>query len=82
MLPKSASPMLHVRLNNLLNEEFSKAAISKSEFARRLGVDEKQVRRLLDIGTVSSPFLIEAAFNALGLTVHVETKQQHKRKAG
>jgi antitoxin HicB len=67
-------------LKSRLIEEFEAAGISKSELARRLGVNEKQARRILDIDTPSDISGIDAAFKALGLTVRVEvTKRKEAR---
>lgn len=50
------------------------SGFSKSELARRLGCDEKQVRRMLDASHSTKLSRIEAALDVLGkrLVVHVE----------
>lgn len=59
-------------VKHLLADEVTKAGISKMELARRLDVDEKQVRRLLDPNITSRLDNIAAAFKALGLSLHVK----------
>lgn len=50
------------------------SGISKSELARRLGCDEKEVRRMLDPRHATKLTRIQAALEALGkrLVVHIE----------
>jgi len=50
----------------LLIELWRRSGLSKSELARRLGVDEKVVRRLLDPDHRSTLGRLEAAIRALG----------------
>jgi len=61
-----------------LNEEVQKAEISQRELARRLGVNEKQVRRLLDVQASSSLASFDAAYKALGLSLSVEILKLRK----
>ncbi len=49
-----------------LYEAMREAKVSKSELARRLGVDEKEVRRMLDHGHVSKLPRIAHAIELLG----------------
>ena len=46
-------------------------SISKSELARKLGVDEKEVRRMLDAGHATKLPRIAEAVEALGLHLHI-----------
>jgi antitoxin HicB len=54
--------------------EMAKAGISKTDLAIRLGVDEKEARRILAVGHNTKLDRIEAAFKAVGrkLTIQVE----------
>jgi hypothetical protein len=58
-------------LKQRLIEEFQKADISKVELARRLNVDEKSARRLLNLDTTSHLKSLDAAFEALGVSVSI-----------
>jgi antitoxin HicB len=62
----------HAYLKIRLIEEFEKAQIQKTELAQRLGVHEKQVRRLLDRQASTSLASFDEAFKALGLSLSVE----------
>jgi antitoxin HicB len=64
--PMAAKAALYVALRE--------AGISKSELARRLGVDEKEVRRLLDPRYGSKLPAITAALAALGKTLLVDVE--------
>jgi antitoxin HicB len=54
--------------------EMAKAKLTKTELAARLGVDEKEARRILAVGHNTKLDTLEAAFRALGrkLTIQVE----------
>jgi antitoxin HicB len=49
-----------------LLDAFRESGISKSEFARRIGKDEKEARRLLDPAHLSKLSSVTAALRALG----------------
>jgi antitoxin HicB len=49
--------------------------VSRSELARRLGVDEKELRRLLSFGHRSRMDRLEAALRALGKRLVVEVRE-------
>jgi len=55
-------------------EAWMEAGLSKSEFARMLGVDEKEARRILDPDQATKADRLEAALAVLGrkLTIAVE----------
>jgi antitoxin HicB len=54
--------------------EMAKAKLTKTELAARLGVDEKEARRILAVGHNTKLDTLEAAFRAIGrkLTIQVE----------
>jgi antitoxin HicB len=54
--------------------EMAKAKLTKSELAARLGVDEKEARRILAVGHNTKLDTLEAAFKAIGrkITIQVE----------
>jgi antitoxin HicB len=54
--------------------EMAKARITKTELAARLGVDEKEARRILAVGHNTKLDTLEAAFKAIGrkITIQVE----------
>jgi antitoxin HicB len=54
--------------------EMTRAGLTKTELATRLGVDEKEARRILAVGHNTKLDTLEAAFKAIGrkLTIHVE----------
>lgn len=54
-----------------LYDAMRKAGISKSELAHRLGVDEKEVRRMLDAGHGTKLPRIAEAVAALGRHLHI-----------
>ena len=51
------------------------AAVGKSELARRLGVPEKEARRLLDPRHASKPEALERALFAVGRRLAVELRE-------
>ena len=51
------------------------AAVGKSELARRLGVPEKEARRLLDPRHTSKPEALERALSAVGRRLAVELRE-------
>ncbi|MFM9976364.1 MAG: type II toxin-antitoxin system HicB family antitoxin [Beijerinckiaceae bacterium] len=57
-----------------LGVEMAKAKFTKSELAARLGVDEKEARRILAVGHNTKLDTLEAAFKAIGrkITIQVE----------
>jgi antitoxin HicB len=57
-----------------LGVEMAKARITKTELAARLGVDEKEARRILAVGHNTKLDTLEAAFKAIGrkITIQVE----------
>jgi antitoxin HicB len=54
--------------------EMAKANLTKTELAARLGVDEKEARRILAVGHNTKLDTLEAAFKAIGrkITIQVE----------
>jgi antitoxin HicB len=54
--------------------EMAKAKLTKTELAARLGVDEREARRILAVGHNTKFDRIEAAFKAIGrkISIHVE----------
>jgi len=55
----------------VLYDAMREAGISKSELAHRLGVDEKEVRRMLDAGHGTKLPRIAEAVKALGRHLHI-----------
>jgi antitoxin HicB len=57
-----------------LGSEMAKAKLTKTELAARLGVDEKEARRILAVGHNTKLDTLEAAFKAIGrkLSIQVE----------
>ena len=45
--------------------------MSKSEFARQLGVDEKEARRILDPDAATKADRLEQALQVLGRKLHI-----------
>ncbi len=68
------SPPIETIAKAALYEAMRKAKVSKSELARRLGIDEKEVRRMLDPNYGSKLPRIAQAIEALGqrLVIGVE----------
>jgi antitoxin HicB len=52
-------------------EAWMESGLSKSEFARMLGVDEKEARRILDPDAATKADRLEEALSVLGRRVHV-----------
>jgi antitoxin HicB len=52
-------------------EAWMESSVSKSEFARMLGVDEKEARRILDPDAATKADRLEAALAALGRKIHL-----------
>jgi antitoxin HicB len=52
-------------------EAWMESGVSKTEFARMLGVDEKEVRRILDPDAATKADRLEAALAALGRKIHL-----------
>ena len=52
-------------------EAWQEGGISKSEFARMLGVDEKEARRILDPDAATKADRLEEALSILGRKVHI-----------
>jgi len=71
MNPRLAETTHYFLKEHLINE-FEKAEITQAEFAKRLRVDPRQVRRLLDPQTSTGLAHFDAAFKALGLSLSVE----------
>ena len=55
-------------------EAFAAAGISKTELARRIGKDEKEVRRILDPMHRTKLSVLEAALRALGRRLVISTE--------
>lgn len=72
LVPVAVAPDVAAKLAVL--EAFGEAGISKVEFARRLGKDEKEVRRILDPRHPTKLLALTEALRALGkrLVVAVE----------
>jgi len=52
-------------------EAWQESGISKTEFARLLGVDEKEARRILDPDAATKADRLESALSVLGRKVHI-----------
>lgn len=52
-------------------EAWRESRLSKSEFARLLGVDEKEARRILDPDAATKADRLEQALSVLGRKVHI-----------
>jgi antitoxin HicB len=52
-------------------EAWGESGMSKAEFARRLGVDEKEVRRILDPDAATKADRLEQALSVLGRRLHI-----------
>jgi antitoxin HicB len=52
-------------------EAWMESGVSKTEFARMLGVDEKEARRILDPDAATKADRLEAALAALGRKIHL-----------
>jgi antitoxin HicB len=55
-----------------LSLEMAKARLTKTELAARLGVDEKEARRILAVGHNTKFDRIEAAFKAIGRKISIQ----------
>jgi antitoxin HicB len=53
-------------------EAWIDSGMSKSEFARLLGVDEKEARRILDPDSATKADRLEQALSVLGRKLHIE----------
>lgn len=60
------SPETSLAIKIALIDTFSKAGITRSELARRIGKDEKEARRLLDPDTTTKLPLVASALKAMG----------------
>ncbi|MDD5059051.1 MAG: type II toxin-antitoxin system HicB family antitoxin [Sideroxydans sp.] len=65
------SPPAATAAKAALYDAMREAGISKSELAHRLGVDEKEVRRMLDAGHGTKLPRIAEAVEALGRHLHI-----------
>ncbi len=65
------SPPAATAAKAALYDAMRDAGISKSELARKLGVDEKEVRRMLDAGHATKLPRIAEAVEALGRHLHI-----------
>ena len=65
------SPPAATAAKAALYDAMREAGISKSELARKLGVDEKEVRRMLDAGHATKLPRIAEAVEALGRHLHI-----------
>jgi antitoxin HicB len=52
-------------------EAWMESGLSKSEFARMLGVDEKEARRILDPDSATKADRLEEALSVLGRKLHI-----------
>jgi antitoxin HicB len=52
-------------------EAWTESGMSKSEFARQLGVDEKEARRILDPDSATKADRLEQALAVLGRKLHI-----------
>jgi antitoxin HicB len=55
-------------------EAWLESGMSKTEFARLLGVDEKEARRILDPDAATKADRLEQALNVLGRKLHIEVE--------
>lgn len=58
-------------LKRALKKELGKRRMAQSELARRMGVDEKAVRRMLDPTQSTRVETLERAIHTLGKTIEV-----------
>ena len=65
------SPPAATAAKAALYDAMREAGISKSELARKLGVDEKEVRRMLDAGHATKLPRIAEALEALGRHLYI-----------
>ena len=65
------SPPVHTALKAALHVAMREARVSKSELARRMGLDEKEARRILDLRHPTRLPTMERALRALGKHVEV-----------
>jgi antitoxin HicB len=52
-------------------EAWLESGLTKSDFARALGVDEKEARRILDPDAATKANRLEDALTVLGRTLHI-----------
>lgn len=55
-------------------EAWQESGLAKTEFARMLGVDEKEARRILDPDSATKVDRLEAALSVLGRKLHIEVE--------
>lgn len=65
------SPPAATAAKSALYDAMREAGISKSELARKLGIDEKEVRRMLDAGHGTKLPRIAEAVEVLGRHLHI-----------
>ena len=65
------APPIETIAKSALYEAMRESKVSKSDLARRLNVDEKEVRRMLDPGHGSKIPRIAEALNSLGKRLHL-----------
>jgi antitoxin HicB len=65
------SPQTTDTLKIALVEAWTESGLSKSEFARMLGVDEKEARRILDPDAATKADRLEQALAVLGRKLHI-----------
>ena len=65
------SPPAAAAAKAALYDAMREAGISKIELARKLGIDEKEVRRMLDAGHGTKLLRIAEAVEALGRHLHI-----------
>ena len=65
------SPPVATAAKSALYDAMREAGISKIELARKLGIDEKEVRRMLDTGHGTKLPRIAEAVEALGRHLHI-----------
>jgi len=76
LLPVAVAPDVAAKLAVL--EAFAEAGLSKSELARKLGKDEKEVRRILDPKHATKLPALTAALRALGKRLVVGVMEEAK----
>jgi antitoxin HicB len=77
-LPKSGQIVVSVTALDAsklaLGAELLKAKLTKTELAARLGVDEKEARRILAVGHNTKLDTLEAAFKAIGRKISIQVE--------
>ena len=74
---KTVAPPIEIVIKAALYVTMKEAGVSKVELARRMGVDEKSIRRMLDPHYVSKLPGITDAISKLGMKLRIDITQNH-----